>query len=63
MTLHDMKATTMSGPGLLGPTARDRARVGEHVNRPPDQDGSAIDAASNDNAGAGEMRVAQAGGV
>lgn len=42
MTLHRMKATTMSGPGLLDPTARDRAR-GVHVNRPPRQFAGAFD--------------------
>ncbi len=51
------------GPGLLGAGARDRASASERVNRPPNQDGGAIDAASNENAGAFQMRVAGAGGV
>ncbi|MGD9785819.1 MAG: hypothetical protein AB7E80_16125 [Hyphomicrobiaceae bacterium] len=51
------------GPSLFGPRARDRASASERMNRPPRQFGGAIDAAANDNAGAFQMRVAQAGGV
>lgn len=51
------------GPGVFAPTARDRANANAHVNRPPNTNSGAIDAASNNNTIAFQMCVAQAGGV